>query len=935
MTINMSRNDLKTLYQKPISNSVHYRNTIVKLNKVFNAINFDDINNFDFSKGFIEVLDNPLYVHPYFDFDIHKSENEDDDFNTIIDIYSSLETLETLFGEYSYGAYTNNKDIANAFDIDYIEDADKFFSLHVYYYNVQIKSKYLIKLMSKDKDNQFISKNIPKYADEAVYKLNGIQTFRHPLSNKIYTYHNAKNKYNACKTLHESNSNIQPLASHCLITVNGTERIITENELDEFFDINVFNKILKQTNKDNLEYEHYLLYQHEFSDYLQTLSEKEQYEFTNKIYELRNNNTYIKEFNKLVTEYSTQYDMTEDEYINELLPSDYILLYDLIYKQLHYNPLDIKYIKAIKKSLKNKHKLTDDEVLELTDNKNLNIHDINYNELPLDITSDDIYELLINSTIEAHYNELVTKLKPLYHANLDIKIIIEAVNKWYNKFEHKSIDNVTAIVNRYYHKSNTNEWIYKLSQYCSNQSIIDNLLTKCPSSHINFNITINNSDKSIQDIIETNYDNDSFATLINDLRCCIGLVNNVWYIKYKNENQYQLIMKSRRQLDDWLGMIHPYKSARQITLNKIIIKYAEFFNYHAIDFYKVTPYNCINKFLGFNIKANQNQIYDYSILDKFLTHIKTIICNNSNKAYTMFMRWVANIFQNIAVKNGTILIIYGSQGSGKTCVMNVFSELLGYYSYGNATDIDSIIGKFNSLLDDKLLAIINETPDADTRYNALDKIKALITETKTKIERKGIDAIECKNYCNYIITTNYSNPLRDSVGNRRFIYLQTNNTKTFDNEYFNELFSTFMNKDNTYNQTFMMTLLNYLQTQIEIPLGYRFESYINECINESLENNVESEYLDNQYMSLNQIDKFIIDKYNMFSNGVTYQHLCSIDLPVSIDKFCKGVSKLCTVSKKYDKSTHSHYKFYILKPEKDIKEFYKIIKYRQTDEQTL
>ena len=60
-------------------------------------ISYNDINNYDFSKGFLECHKDLEFVHLYFDFDNISSEAE------YKDIINYLDTLKVVFGDYSIG----------------------------------------------------------------------------------------------------------------------------------------------------------------------------------------------------------------------------------------------------------------------------------------------------------------------------------------------------------------------------------------------------------------------------------------------------------------------------------------------------------------------------------------------------------------------------------------------------------------------------------------------------------------------------------------------------------------------------------------------------------------------------------------------------------------------------------------------------------------
>ena len=145
---------------------------------------------------------------------------------------------------------------------------------------------------------------------------------------------------------------------------------------------------------------------------------------------------------------------------------------------------------------------------------------------------------------------------------------------------------------------------------------------------------------------------------------------------------------------------------------------------------------------------------------------------------------VANIIQNITVKNGTMMILHGAQGSGKSIVLELFCELLGKYALANVDDLDKVFGKFNSLLSNYLLININEPPEADDKFRFNSQIKSKLTQKRIVQETKGVDQIQILSWCNFCMTANNPNPVREEKGDHRITYFETNNKRFGDSKYF-------------------------------------------------------------------------------------------------------------------------------------------------------
>ena len=172
----------------------------------------------------------------------------------------------------------------------------------------------------------------------------------------------------------------------------------------------------------------------------------------------------------------------------------------------------------------------------------------------------------------------------------------------------------------------------------------------------------------------------------------------------------------------------------------IVKRYSMNFAYDDVKISKDNEEGVINLFQGF--KYNESKSNDFTPLEPFLKHVKEVVCNNDEKKYDYFMKWWANIFQNVTVKNGTMPMIHGAQGSGKSFPIECFCELLGHFALKNVDDLDKVFGKFNGLIASHLVININEPPDANEKFKYLGRIKARLTQTETLQERKGIDSID-------------------------------------------------------------------------------------------------------------------------------------------------------------------------------------------------
>ena len=194
-------------------------------------IKFDDVDKYDFSKGFTEFLISEKYVHLYFDFDSISSEDE------FLDVYNWLEKLEFVFGPFSYGGYCNNEEMAT-YGFRQFNEGGHFLSMHVVFYETCISTVDLQKIMKHTAKKGFSTKGIHRLCDPNVYKLvskkegqTTRQLFRHVLADKIYKVGDEQNKLNHGTIIGGKKPSTQ------IVQIRGNERVIKENEWKQIFTV--------------------------------------------------------------------------------------------------------------------------------------------------------------------------------------------------------------------------------------------------------------------------------------------------------------------------------------------------------------------------------------------------------------------------------------------------------------------------------------------------------------------------------------------------------------------------------------------------------------------------------------------------------------------------------------------------------------------------
>jgi hypothetical protein len=149
---------------------------------------------------------------------------------------------------------------------------------------------------------------------------------------------------------------------------------------------------------------------------------------------------------------------------------------------------------------------------------------------------------------------------------------------------------------------------------------------------------------------------------------------------------------------------------------------------------------------------------------------------------------LAHVVQKPARKTEVCILLYGSQGCGKSTIGEyLLRKIIGLDKMIITSKADKMFGRFvNS--QGKLLAVLNECSGKDT-FNICDILKDAITMTTTEQEKKGVDAVAVTDYTNFIFTTNNINSVKIEEGDRRFMPIEINSVLKGNVAYFEELYA--------------------------------------------------------------------------------------------------------------------------------------------------
>ena len=292
---------------------------------------------------------------------------------------------------------------------------------------------------------------------------------------------------------------------------------------------------------------------------------------------------------------------------------------------------------------------------------------------------------------------------------------------------------------------------------------------------------------------------DNINAAIDDLKkvfCCCQSVPQVYMIKsfdaideipkvsYTNEMIAKQILKKVI-----IGKLFRDDKMKPYSLWDLFIDNQIQFTVKALKFYSEDK-DVFSYFRGYDYK--QLDEVKEELIKPFLNHIHDVIANKNEDVYKYILVWIASILQKPNFKTETALVILGNQGTGKNVFTNVICKLMARYANENVTSIESIVGKFNAILENKKLLVLNELQSIDcNKYLNSDALKSVITDKKVNINQKNEPERLCENVANFIMVSNNNVPIKIESTDRRYMVTKTSDEKRGDFDYFDNLCDSF------------------------------------------------------------------------------------------------------------------------------------------------
>ena len=151
-------------------------------------------------------------------------------------------------------------------------------------------------------------------------------------------------------------------------------------------------------------------------------------------------------------------------------------------------------------------------------------------------------------------------------------------------------------------------------------------------------------------------------------------------------------------------------------------------------------------------------------INKVLTHA----LGGDKGIVSHFINWLATIVQT-RDRTRTAWVLHGTEGTGKGLLINnIIKPMFG--SHVSLRRMEELNEKYNHFMEGSFLVFVDEvqTKALQNEQGVMAKLRNFITEETVPIRQMYANAIEVRNYTNWIFSSNMSDPVSIKRGDRRF-----------------------------------------------------------------------------------------------------------------------------------------------------------------------
>jgi len=391
------------------------------------------------------------------------------------------------------------------------------------------------------------------------------------------------------------------------------------------------------------------------------------------------------------------------------------------------------------------------------------------------------------------YNNWFNVGRCLYNTNNEyINIFNEFSKRSSNKYESSKIIKTWADYKKYNKKADKALTLGTLRFY-ANEDNQEDYLKWCSKYKYNT--------KSHYNTIKTNFEINNFF-IKNPVM--YGTINFEGELKLRNETEFKTLHQRLKYIG--INPITGEDEEKSFIMSWLYDETAR--QYEKLEFLpkQETPNIFYNSFNGFEVEKQHEGDIPLNFEDSNLFILLNHLCGNDPKVVNYVLKWIANRVQKPYEITKVALLFKSLQGAGKNLFWDwVGKSILGQKYFFDTEKIDLVFGRFNGLIENIILGVINETSGKDT-FNIIELIKGLITADDNMIEHKGMKPYKNKNHIGLVFLTNNSNSINIPSDDRRFVGIKCNSDICNDPVFFPKVVQEIKSKK--YDRCFYEYLMN-------------------------------------------------------------------------------------------------------------------------------
>ena len=165
---------------------------------------------------------------------------------------------------------------------------------------------------------------------------------------------------------------------------------------------------------------------------------------------------------------------------------------------------------------------------------------------------------------------------------------------------------------------------------------------------------------------------------------------------------------------------------------------------------------------------------------------RDVICAGNGEKFEWLRKLLALLVQHPEVLWGISIVLHSKQGAGKDLWVAYLYAIFGRHLV-TVTEAEEITGRFTGHLAPAIVLFANEALWHGGRKSQEGFLKAMITDARVRVERKGKDAIYVDNYRHVIVASNDDFAVPIGPNDRRYVYFEVSNERINDTPFYDAI----------------------------------------------------------------------------------------------------------------------------------------------------